>query len=144
MKKETIRLDHGQVEVLVEGNLVYLNVFGEYTDGDALAMTKYLDRLFTEMDGPVTRVWDSTNIPEGGYKLTSHGTDEFAAWSRKIREKWPQSMVYLIANRPVIYGVSRMYGFKASDDETSTVIVRSFAELPKDIRNRIQTASNPS
>ena len=144
MKKETIGLDNGRVEVLIEGNLVYLNVFGEYTDGDALAMTKYLDRLFAEMEGPFIRVWDGTNISEGGYKLTSHGTDEFAAWARKIREKWPRSVAYLIANKPVIYGVSRMYGLKASNDETSTVVVHSRAELPKDIWKRIQMAVNPS
>jgi len=137
MKRETVDLIHGIIEVLIDGNLIYLNVFGEYTDDDIMAMTEYLEKFFTEVGGPTIRVWDSTNISEGGFKLTSKGTDKFAEWSIRIKKKWPGNVAYLIGDKPLKYGMSRMYEMKASDNDSSIIVVHSIDELPENLKERI-------
>jgi hypothetical protein len=137
MKKETIDLGHGRIEVHLDGNFVYLNVFGEYTDDDAIAMTQYLENLFTSMDGPIIRVWDGTNIPENGFKLTTESTERFAEWSYKVKQKWPDNVTYMIADAPVKYGISRMYAIRASMNNSDVIVVHSIDELPENIKERI-------
>ena len=137
MKRETIVLGNGRIEVLIDGNLIYLNIFGEYTDDDVIALTKYLEKFFAEIDGPTIRVCDGTNIPEDGFKLTAKGTDKFAEWSRRIKKKWPDNVAYLIGDKPLKYGVSRMYAIKASSDDLSIIAVHSIDELPENIKERI-------
>ena len=89
MKRETIDLGHGKIEVLINGSLIYLDVHGEYTDDDVLTMTKYLENFFDAIGGSTIRIWDSTNIPSDQFKLTAQGTDLFKQWSEKMKNKWP-------------------------------------------------------
>ena len=137
MEKEIIDLGHGKVEVFKDGHLIYLNVVGEYTDDDAIRMTEYLEGFFTESCGKTVRVWDSRNISETGFKLTSEGTDRFADWSRDMRKKWPDNVAYMIGDNPLIFGVSRMYELKASDNDASIRVVQRIDELPEKIKERI-------
>jgi hypothetical protein len=51
MKKDTIEIENGRIEVLKDGNLIYMKVSGEYTDNDALAMTKYLEDFLPKSPG---------------------------------------------------------------------------------------------
>lgn len=137
MKKERIDLGHGKVEVFKDLNLIYLNVFGEYRDDDAMTMTEYLEGFFQEAGGETVRVWDSRNISETGFQLTSEGTDRFAEWSREMRKKWPDNVAYMIGDNPLIFGVSRMYEMKTSDNDASIRCVQSIDELPENIKARI-------
>lgn len=77
MKRETIALEHRRLDVLIDDNLIYLNMFGEYTDNDAISMTKYLENFFSETGEPTTRVWDTTNLSKDGFKLTTQSIDKF-------------------------------------------------------------------
>ena len=137
MEKEIIDLGHGKIEVVKDGHLIYLNVVGEYTDDDAIRMTEYLERFFTEKGGKTVRVWDSRNISETGFKLTSEGTDRFAEWSREAKKKWPDNVAYMIGDSPLIFGVSRMYEIKASDNDASIRVVHNLNELPENVKSRI-------
>ena len=137
MKRETIKLVNGSVKVLLDGDLIYLDVFGEYTDDDAIVMTKFLENLFIEIGGPTIRVWDGTNMSKNGFKLTSEGTDKFAEWSRRMNKEWPGNIIYFIADKPLKYGVSRMYEMKASDDNVNIKVVHGIDELPDSIKARI-------
>ena len=137
MQQETIDLEHGEIKVLKNGNLIYLDVCGEYTDEDVLAMTKYLENFFDEIGGPTIRIWDSTNIGADQFKITTKGTDAFNQWSEKMKKKCPGNVAYLIADKPLSFGISRMYELKASDHDLPIKVVHSFDELPDDIKKRI-------
>ena len=41
MRKETIDFGHERIEVSKDGNLIYINLFGEYTNDDAISITIY-------------------------------------------------------------------------------------------------------
>ena len=137
MKRETVALKNGSVEIYKEGNLIYLDVFGEYTDEDAIAMTAYLDQYFASINGPTIRVWDSTNIPQEGFLLSAKGTDHIARWTHGVKKQWPDNVSCLIGPTPLQYGVSRMYQIKASQDESDVIVVRDISELPAEVRDSV-------
>ena len=137
MKRETIDLKHGRLEVLIDGNFIYIKMFGEYTDNNAVAMTKYLENFFSEVGGSTIRVWDTTSLSKRGFKVTAKGIERFVEWSREITMKWPENVVYMVSNSPFKYGLSRMYELQASDINSSVIVVHSIDELPENIKNRI-------
>ncbi|MEJ2688712.1 MAG: hypothetical protein P8130_01930 [Deltaproteobacteria bacterium] len=137
MKNERIDLGHVEIDVLKNGNLIYLNVYGEFTDDDVIAMTKYLENFFDEISGPTIRVWDSTNISSDQFKITAKGTDQFNQWSGRMKKKWPGNIAYLIADKPLSFGISRMYELKTSDHDLPIIVLRNFDKLPDNIKARI-------
>jgi len=137
MKNETIDLGHGRIEVLINGNLIYFKVFGDFTNDDVLAMTGYLENFFKEAGGPTVRIWDSTNIAADQFKLNPKATNLLKQWSEGIKKKWPGNSAYLIADKPLIYGMSRMYELKVNDNYMPITVVREIDELPEYIRQRI-------
>ena len=137
MKNERIELGHVEINVLKNGNLIYLNVYGEFTDNDIMAMTKYLENFFDEIRGPTVRIWDSTNISSDQFKLTPKGTDLFNQWSERMKKKWPGNIAYLIADTPLSFGISRMYELKTSDHDLFIKVLHNFKELPDNIKARI-------
>lgn len=46
MIQETIPLINGRVEVSEYGDIIYFDVYGDYTDEDVMHMTQYLEHYF--------------------------------------------------------------------------------------------------
>lgn len=137
MKRETIDWGHGRAEILKEGSLIYLDVYGVFTDEDVLWMTHYLEGFFDEVGGPTTRVWNTEHISKGGYLVTPGGTDKLAAWAREARMKWPHNTAYLIATNALTYGTCRMYELKSNNRDSTMFVIESFDELPEELRDLI-------
>ena len=136
MLNDTIRLPAGTVEVHIDGNLIYLEVFGTYTDGDVLTMTRYLEDCFARGEGLITRIWNGSRIDH--FLLTAQGTDMFRHWTENIKKKWPGQTVYLIAPTSLAYGMSRMYELKTSNELMGIHSLRSVNDLPGDIKARLR------
>jgi len=137
MEKDTILLSHGSVEVLMNGNIIYMNVHGEYRDEDIPTVISYLDDFFNKINKPTIRIWNSTNITDGGFKLSPAGNATLLKWSRKTIRKWPDNIVYLIASKPVIFGLSRMYEMKSSLAGSAIIVLHNIDELPENIKSKI-------
>lgn len=82
----TLDFGHGKIEFLHDDNLVYCKLYGIYTDDDSIAMRSYLDTSFAKTSGPTIRIWDTSNILPGQYRLTPKGVDRTTSWGG-IREK---------------------------------------------------------
>ena len=137
MKKEIIDYGHGRIEVTKDDNLIYFKVYGEFTDADVLITTEYMESFFAEIGGPTIRIWDGTNINSDQFKITTKGTDQFVSWADSIKKKWPGNQAYFISDKPIIFGVSRMYELKAADNNMPMTVVKTFDELPDEIKDRI-------
>ncbi len=106
MLRETVELVNGRVEVAIFEEFICLDVYGEYTDADVMRMKLYLDDIFQKAEKALTRILDATHVDE--FMLTPHGTDMFGHWADKIKKMWPGSRAFLIADKQLSYGMSRM------------------------------------
>ena len=137
MQKETIEFEHGRVEVFIEGNLIYFNVFGEYAGKDALSVTKYLEKMLGETSESTIRVWDTTNLPKNRSELITPNISILFEWSRRRRIDRPDDVVYIINDNPVKDGASGMYDPVAFFEDFSLIVVNNIDELPENIKKRI-------
>ena len=71
------------------------------------------------------------------FKLTSKGTYSFREWAERVKKKWPGNVAFFVGDNPLVYGVSRMYEMKTADDDMPVAVVKTFDELPDDIKKRI-------
>jgi len=99
-----------------------------------------LENFFDEAGDPTVRIWDSTNSATNQFKLNPKGTDLLKQWSEMKKKEWPGNAAYLIADKPLIYGMSRMYELKVNDNYMPITVVREIDELPEYIRQRIPRA----
>lgn len=141
MCKVNIESAHGRIEVMKDQDLIYLTVFGEFTDADVIRMTEYLDELYEEIGGPTIRVWDGTHLKTSQFKVTSQGTELLRIWAERKKMRFPNSAAYFISNEPHIFGVSRMYELKTADENMTVSVVKSFDELPEELKERIRSIS---
>ena len=137
VQKETIEFEHGRLEIFIDGSLMYLNIFGEYTGKDAISVTKYLENLFAETGDPPTRVWNTTNTPKDRFELITPNINILFEWSCRRRMKRPDDVVYIINDNPIKDGTSGMYEPGAFFNDFSMIVVKSIDELPENIKERI-------
>ena len=69
--------------------------------------------------------------------LTFKGIDLFRNWAETIKQKWPGNVAYFIGDKPLIYGMSRVYEIKTSDERMPIYVVNNFDDLPENIKARI-------
>ena len=137
MKTEPINLTQGKIEALKVDNIICLSVYGNFIDDDLKAVTQYMDNFFAEINKPTIRIWDLTHMNADQYQLTPHGIDMLNHWADKAKKKWPGNVAYIIGEPNLIFGMSRMYEIKASDDLMRINVLKSFADLPEEIKIRI-------
>jgi hypothetical protein len=137
MATETLRFGEGTVEVTVNDNVIFMKTLGLYTDEMAMAMTRYLDRAIAAVPSNPVRIWDSSDLPAGSFRLSSECVKAISHWSRGIKEKRPGSKAYFIARDPLIFGVSRMYQLQAADENMDVIVLKRVEDLPPDLRARI-------
>ena len=137
MQRETIELEHGSLEMFIDGSFMYLNIFGEYTGKDAISVTKYLENLFDEIGDPAIRVWNTTNLPEDRFELITPNINILFEWSCRRRMERPDDVVYVINDNTIKDGKSGMYEPKAFFNDFSITVVKSIDELPENIKERI-------
>lgn len=137
MQKEIIKLEYGRLEVLIDDDLMYLKLFGGYTDKDAVSVSEFLENLFAETGELPVRVWDLTNLSKDSLEIITPGINIFFEWSRGVRMRWPDGIVYLINDKPIKNGGSGMYEPGAFFNDFSITVVKSIDELPDNIKERI-------
>lgn len=142
MESDSITLKNGKVDILKNGNIAYFKVHGEYLDEDVFVVIKYLERFFDEVGGPTIRIFDATSLDETGYKLSPRGISSFKYWTEKVKMRWPGNVAYFIADKPSIFGMSRMYELQASDDLMPLHVVRKFDDLPEELKRKIKIESS--
>ena len=71
------------------------------------------------------------------YKLTPKGIDKLDSWADEAKKKWPSNVAYIIGAPDLIFGMSRMYELKTSDDSMPINVVKSVDELPEELKIRI-------
>lgn len=137
MQRETIELEHGCLEMFIDGGFMYLIILGEYTGKDAISVTKYLENLFDEIGDPAIRVWDTRNVPKDRFELITPNINILFEWSRRRRMERPDDVVYVINDNSIKDGTSGMYEPKAFFNDFSIIVVKSIDELPENIKERI-------
>jgi hypothetical protein len=141
MKKETLTFDECIINVILIENIIYLKTLGMYTDNAAIGMTKYLDNVISQIPGSPIRIWDASDLSSECFQLTTKCVQEIVKWSQKIKSARPGSKAFFIAPTPLIFGVSRMYEIQSSDDTMDVMVLKSFKELPKEIRAKLRLTS---
>lgn len=137
MKTEVINLKNAKLDVAQFDNIIYFTVHGDFTDDDIEIVTKYTENFFAKHNAPTIRIWDLTNISAEQYKLTPEGIDRLKNWADKAKKKWPINTAYIIGVPNLIFGMSRMYELKTSDDSMPINVIKSVDELPDKIKIRI-------
>lgn len=130
-----LKSGNGHVKIAIDGNLIYLKVFGRYTDVDVIEMEIYLENYFSRVNAPTIRIWDSRAIDH--FELTSSGITQVALWSKHMQIKWPENTSYMIADSDFKFGMSRMYELKATTEIQSVTVIHKFNELPNEIIVRL-------
>jgi hypothetical protein len=139
--QETLDFNGGKVEVSVIDNVIYMKVVHFYNDDIAMAMTRYLDKVIDEIPNEPIRVWDSGDLSQKSFQLTSECIKAIAKWSDGVKSRRPGSKAYFIAREPLVFGISRMYQMLAGDDKMDVQVLKSIDELPKEIREKIPASS---
>ncbi len=137
MDKTTLKFPNASAEVAVVDHVISVRVNGAYTDDVALALLRHLEPVIDQIPGDPVRVWDASKIPPDKFKLSNGCIDAIAQWARRLREKKPGSLAYMVGPTRISYGMSRMYEMKADLDPTGVVVVHSLDELPGEIRRRV-------
>jgi len=137
MPTETLRFGEGTVQVTIIDNVIYVRVLHGYNDDMAIEMTRYLDKIIDHIPEKPIRIWDSSKLPAGSFKLSSQCVKFISDWSRGVKARKPGSRAYFIAKEPLIFGVSRMYQMQSSDEAMDVIVLKSIDELPHEIRSKI-------
>jgi len=137
MVTETLTFGEGIVEVTVIDNVIYMRILHVYTDDMAMEMTHYLDKIIDRIPEKPIRIWDSSELPAGSFKLSGECVKSISDWSKGIKVRKPGSRAYFIAKDPLIFGISRMYEIQASDEAMDIMVLKSIDELPEEIRSKI-------
>ena len=137
MKTEVFNLKDGKVEVSQFENIIYFTVYGNFTDDDIVTLTKYTEDFFAKNNTPTIRIWDLTNMSAEQYNLTPAGIDRLDNWADEAKKKWPGNAAYIIGVPDLIFGMSRMYELKTSDNSMAINVIKSVDELPDKIKIKI-------
>lgn len=137
METEIAHLKHGKIDVSKFENIIYFKVFGDLADDDTSVLTRLSEAFFDEINGPTIRIWDLTDMTADQYRLTPKGIDTLEKWADIAKKRWPGNVAYVIGKTDLIFGMSRMYEIKASDNLMSINAVKSFDDLPVEIKIRI-------
>ena len=137
MRKETLKFGECVIKVIIIDNIIYLKTLHNYTDKAAIEMTKYLDKVISQISHKPIRVWDSSDLSSECFRLTTECVTIIVEWSQKIKKEKPGSQSFFIAPTPVIYGMSRMYEIQANDHEMEIMVVKSIDDLPHEILSKL-------
>ena len=137
MQRQTLDFGAGKVELSVVDNIIYLKIFGVYTDEMALEMTRRLDGIIKTVPGTPIRIWDGSQLRAEDFRLSTQVLEQISSWAERIKERKPGSKAYFIAREPFIFGTSRMYELQVGDEQLEVEVLHHFNELPKEIREKI-------
>lgn len=136
-KKETLKFGEWVVEVTLIDNIIYIKALNFFNDDIAIAITRYLDKIIEQIPDNPIRVWDSTCLSSGNFKVSIKCIQKIISWSQGIKSNKPGSKAYFIAPEPLIFGMSRMYELQASDETMVVHVIKSINELPIEIKEKI-------
>ncbi|MFZ5775963.1 MAG: hypothetical protein ACOY3Z_10825 [Thermodesulfobacteriota bacterium] len=137
MNKDILRFGDTEIEISRIDNIIFIQVFGCYTDEMALGLIQRVGQLIDAIPESSIRIWDGTGIPEEGYLLSSGCIDRVARWAEAIEAKKPGSTAYMIIPSLVSFGMSRMYALRADLEGSGVVVLRAVEELPQEIREKL-------
>ena len=137
MKRSTLEFGPTRAVVTVNDKLIYIQVFGPYTDDVATALLVHLDAVIDEIPDSHLRVWDASGLPADAFRLSSACIDRITEWCRKVKARKPGSLAYMIGPTAISYGMARMYELKTNLEPNDVVVLRSLEELPGAIREKL-------
>lgn len=138
MLKNTLTFPHATVDITTIDNIIFLQVHGVYSDDVALQMTKHLDPLIDAIPQRPIRIWDASGIPAHEFQLTPACMEKLSKWAKAVHARKPDSMAYLIGFTPISFGMGRMHAMKSGLESQGVEVLKSFDELPADIRAKLR------
>lgn len=137
MKKTTLNFADASAEVVTIENLIYVPVFGIFTDAVAMELIRFMEPIIAQIPVIPIRVWDASGVPAMGFKLSSGCIDKIAEWERKIRSQKPDSLLYMIAPTLISYGMARMFQMKSDPQPSGIFVLNKTDELPAEVREKL-------
>ena len=141
MKKETINFGDRVVELTIVENVIHIKPMHYFDHELVTALGRRIDEIVEQVPGIPVRVWDSSCLLPGTFKVTQRGIDQMVLWSKRIQTTIPDSAAYFIAPDPLVFGMSRMYEMRAESEYLKVYVVRSIDELPDAIKEKISRIS---
>ncbi|MCW8129127.1 MAG: hypothetical protein KIS92_01975 [Planctomycetota bacterium] len=137
MNTITLDFERARIDIGVIEQIVYIRVFGVYTDDVAHALIARLDKLLEHFPGDPIRITDVRGVPADQFKLTAACIDRISKWGAQVKARYPNSIGYLIGHTALSYGMARMYALKTEVEPKNIVVLSSFEELPLEIRVKL-------
>ena len=138
MTKTSLHISGTRIDITTVDNVIFLQVFGSYTDEIALALLPHIDAFFDQIPERPIRVWDARGIPAGEFLLSSDCIGKLVVWAQSIQTRKPGAMAYLIGHSQISYGIGRMYAMRSDLEEKGIEVLQSHDELPKEIREKLE------